>query len=1072
MRNKNFRVSTIFSDAKFVLSSALAILLFGLTLFFNCPLVSAQIAGENPVQKNFFEPDFVKNSGETDTSFKVNLLSDFDSVGSVTALVKQPDGKILVAGSFTNVGGITKRTLVRLNPDLSVDNSFDVGLGAYSIFTLAVQPDGKILVGGSFSNFNSISRNGIVRLNADGSIDSSFEVSIPYGYGGIQKIILLPGGKILIAGNFSNIGDVLYPGIAVLEADGNLDQNFNPAFISSNGSTPNINTAVVQPDGKILIAGNFTNIGGYTRNRVARLESSGVLDLSFDAGIGPNGQVYEIVPTTDGKILIGGDFTSVNGVVRGKIARLNSSGSVDGTFNFVSPSDITVRTMILQPDGKIVVGTDSSYYSQGTFPVVFRLNTDGSVDSTFTAPVGNGNAGINGSVKGLLLESGGKIIIGGLFSTVGNMNRRGLARLNANGTLDTSLQVLFGSSGTVTVITPQSDGKILIGGNFSYVNGVAKNRLARLNQDGSVDSSFNPTLVQGSYSSTTFITAMIVQPDGKILIGGNIATGINGTTNNGLFRLNADGTTDSSFSATLNGLVQSIVLQPDGKILLGGNFYQINGTDHRYIGRINADGSVDAGFNVGTGPNSTIVNLALQNDGKIVAAGNFDSFNGTQHRGLVRLNSAGSVDASFNAEVSNYGSSIFALAVQPDGKVLIGGNFYQVNGVTRNRLARLNADGSLDTAFRTTVGQEGNVNTIILQPDGKILVAGNFNNIFGAVRRKVARLFSDGTVDTVFNPGSGPDGEVFALARQSNGKVLIGGNFSVVDGVSRTGIARLRSNACVVSPLYDFDGDGKTDISVYRPNGGAWYRSNTTDNKYYQQLFGLPSDLIVPGDYDGDGKTDIAVFRPSEGVWYLLNSRVGFQAFQFGARGDKPLAADFDGDGKDDLAVFRPSNGTWYIRRSSLGFTAVTFGASEDIPVIADMDGDCQADVAVFRPSNGTWYWLQSSDGSFRAVQFGADGDIPTAGDYDGDGKTDPSVYRPSNGTWYLLKSMEGFSARQFGISTDRPVPADYDGDGKTDIAVFRNGTWYMTQSLDGKIKSVQFGENNDQPIPAAYLSR
>ena len=1076
MKNKQFMVSPTISDAKFILPTIFTILLVVLTFSLNHSPVYGQINGKAPVEESFYGPEFVKNSGEVDTSFRANLLNSFELGANVTAFVKQPDGKLVVAGIFTNVGGITKKTLVRLNPDGSVDNSFDVGLGAYNVTTLAVQPDGKILVGGSFTSFNNVSRNGIVRLNADGSVDESFQVSFQSGSTAVQKIILLSNGKILIVGSFDKIGEIPYPRIAVLEADGNVDRNFNPPFFSFNngnyGSTPSISAAAVQPDGKIIIAGYFDNIGGYVRNRMARLESNGALDLSFDTGIGQNNQVFEILPTADGKILIGGDFTSINGIVRSKIARLNSNGSVDTAFNFISPGDITVRTMALQTDGKIVVGTDSSYYSQVNFPVVFRLNADGSIDSTFTVPTGNNNAGINGSVKQILLDSDGKVIIGGTFTLIGNTARSGLAKLNTDGTLDSSFEVLLGSSGTVTIITPQADGKILIGGNFSYVNGVAKNKLARLNQDGSVDLSFNPSLVQGSYNTSTFITVLIVQPDGKIIVGGNI-TSVNGTTTTGFFRLNADGTTDTSFSVTISGSIQTAALQPDGKIIIGGSFYQINNVDRRYLGRVNADGSLDTGFNAGTGPNGGVTKIVLQSDGKIIVAGTFDSFNGTQHRGIVRLNAAGNPDASFNADISSYGSSIYALAVQPDGKILIGGSFSQVNGVNRNRLARLNADGSLDTSFVTVVGQDGGaVNGIILEPNGKIIVAGNFNSIFGAVRRKVVRLFADGTVDDIFNPGSGPDGEVFALARQSNGKILIGGNFSVVDGVPRTGIARLRVNACVVSPLYDFDGDGKTDISVYSPQEGSWYRLNTNDSKYYHQLFGLPTDLIVPGDFDGDDKADIAVFRPSEGVWYILNSRIGFQAFQFGASGDKPLAADFDGDGKDDLAVFRPSNGTWYIRRSSLGFTVVKFGAATDIPVIADMDGDCRADVAVFRPSNGTWYWLQSSDSAFRGVQFGTDGDIPVAGDYDGDGKTDLSVYRPSTGTWYLLKSMEGFFAQQFGVATDRPIPADYDGDGKTDIAVFRNGTWYIIQSLNGKFEAVQLGESDDQPIPAAYLSR
>lgn len=1071
MKNKCLIVFSGFNNTKFVLLTGASIVLLGLIGYFNPLWVSAQIADKVKVEGSFFGPEFVENSGGVDTSFAANLLTDFESGIGVTAVVKQPDGKLLIAGNFTNVGGISRRNLVRLNPDSSVDTSFDSGPGAYSIYALVVQPDGKILVGGSFTNFNNSNRNGLVRLNPDGSLDASFEVSFPYGSSGVNSITLLPNGKILITGNFNSIGDVTFPGIALLNSDGNVDSSFNPGIITNNGSQPNISNAAVQADGKILIIGYFSNINGNVRNRVARLHSNGQLDLSFDTGIGPNNPANIILPTPDGKIFLGGDFTSINGTVRTKIARLNENGGLDNTFNFADQGEISIRTMVLQPDGKIIAAANTTYSPGSNFRSVFRLNTDGSLDSTFASPIGAGNAGFNGYVAGLILESDGRIITIGSFTFVANSPKKAVARLNQNGTLDTSFGILLGSNGTVNIITTQLDGKILISGNFSHVNGIARNRFVRLNMDGAVDATFNPSLTQGLSGSSVFITAMVVQPDGKILIGGNIAS-VNGASTSGFFRLNADGSTDTSFTITASSTVHSIAMQPDGKIIIGGAFYQINGAERRSLARINNNGSLDTSFNIGTGPNGAVTKLALQNDGKVIITGTFDNYNGVQRRGIARINADGSLDTSFNADMNGNVGSVRGLVIQPDGKVLLGGSFFQINGLNRRYIARLNTDGSFDATLGTIFGQEYGINAVELQPDGKILIAGNFNSVFGAIRRKAARLNQDGSVDTVFNPGSGPDQEVLAMARQSDGKVLIGGNFITVDGIARIGIARLRVNTCVVSPLYDFDGDGKTDLSVYRPDGGSWFRLNTTNNTYYQQLFGLPTDRIVPGDYDGDSKTDIAVFRPTEGIWYILNSRTGFSAIKFGVSEDKPLSADFDGDGKDDLAVFRPSTGSWYILRSTLGFTAINFGSSDDVPVIADFDGDCQADIAVFRPSIGAWYWLQSSDGSFRAVQFGANGDIPVAGDYDGDGKTDLSVFRPSNGTWYFLKSQKGFSALQFGISTDTPVPADYDGDGITDIAVFRNGSWYILQSLDGKIQTARFEEGNDQPVPAAYLSR
>ena len=262
---------------------------------------------------------------------------------------------------------------------------------------------------------------------------------------------------------------------------------------------------------------------------------------------------------------------------------------------------------------------------------------------------------------------------------------------------------------------------------------------------------------------------------------------------------------------------------------------------------------------------------------------------------------------------------------------------------------------------------------------------------------------------------------------------------------------------------FDFDGDGKSDVSVFRPSSGAWYLQQST-NGLTGVSFGLGTDKIVPADYDGDGKTDVAVYR--SGTWYLQRSQLGFTGVAFGDANDIPVPADYDGDGKADVAVFRPSTGVWYLLKSQLGFTGVTFGQNGDRPVAADYDGDGKADVAVNR--NGTWY-IQRSQLGFLGVAFGDGADKPVPADYDGDGKTDIAVFRPSNGAWYLQQSTAGLTGIEFGLGTDLPVPADYDGDGKSDVAVFRDGTWYMQRTLAG-FAGVAFGTVGDKPIPNAFV--
>jgi hypothetical protein len=264
---------------------------------------------------------------------------------------------------------------------------------------------------------------------------------------------------------------------------------------------------------------------------------------------------------------------------------------------------------------------------------------------------------------------------------------------------------------------------------------------------------------------------------------------------------------------------------------------------------------------------------------------------------------------------------------------------------------------------------------------------------------------------------------------------------------------------------YDFDGDNRSDIGVFRPSEAIWYLNQTAQG-FGALRFGLAADRIVPAKFDGDRKTDIAVYR--DGTWYFYRSTVGdIVAQQFGLAGDIPVPADYDGDGFAELAVYRPSDGTWYLWNWVFQrFSAVRFGLAEDKPVPADYDGDGKTDIAVFRPSSGVWYLLRSEQG-VGAAQFGLAADKPAPADYDGDGKADLGVYRPADGTWYLLQSANGFGAARWGVSTDIPATADYDGDGKSDLAVFRpsDGVWYRLLSSNGIFSPAHFGIGEDIPV-------
>jgi hypothetical protein len=288
--------------------------------------------------------------------------------------------------------------------------------------------------------------------------------------------------------------------------------------------------------------------------------------------------------------------------------------------------------------------------------------------------------------------------------------------------------------------------------------------------------------------------------------------------------------------------------------------------------------------------------------------------------------------------------------------------------------------------------------------------------------------------------------------------------------------------SCAVNPSrapFDFDGDGKTDLSIFRPNDSAgeadFLIQYSSNNSLAGAAWGSVGDAAASADYDGDGKTDYAVFRPSTRTWFVLQSSNGSViTLNFGLTGDKLAPADFDGDGKADIAVYRQSNGTWYVLQSANGQVRTQqFGVAEDLPVSADYDGDDKADLAVYRPSQGVWYVFRSTDSGVTIYNFGLNGDKPVAGDFDNDGRADFVVFRPSDRIWYLLRSTDGFIAVQFGLSDDKPLQGDFDGDGKNDVAVYRpsTGVWYYIKSSDATTGIKSYGTNGDTAVPSIFVN-
>ncbi len=998
----------------------------------------------------------------------------------------------------------------------SVDPNFNPQIqtgsfGTKNVHVVLPLPDGKILVGGTFNTYNRQPVGTLVRVNSDGSLDTTFNMVLETITGienQVLRALLQSDGKILVVSNNftvngqSNLGPMIR-----LNADGTLDPTFQygatiqPAYIAIDASDRiliqqsfgtklfrlntdgSLDTSFQFPEGfpglgAFAAQGNKVIISYYVQsaNSVTyqRINENGTLDSTFtDRIYGFGAAKIQVQP--DNKILI---------LLPRALLRLEENGASDDGFGIRNLNTDSI-TMNLSNDGKITVVT--------AFPTTFRrFLPNGTIDNSFTPYIFQQSPGFGYSTFGLQLD--GNIIIGDSFNSGVNSGTvpNGFFRILSNGSQDTSFNaggVGFQrqSPGSIRAIAVQADDKIIIGGLFDSINDTLRIKLARLNTDSSLDESFqvNVSGANNSFSRISNIYHIVVKPDGKMLISGNFDYLVNGVTKSNLAQLNSDGSIDTTFNLNV-GILDAFtccglgtnkpVLSTENKLFVGTS--RLNSNASIPI-KLSGNGILDTTFNPNIFPAYTLVDIwgiAVQPDGKVIIGGNHRGSQGPNKSFVLRLNLDGSVDQTFqiNQEDNRY---IADLALLPNGKILvvIGNQFSNVPSTQQSDVLRLNNDGSIDASFDPGTSADGRINVILPLETGQIFVGGNFVSFDGQVRQNLAQLNADGSLDPVtYNVNS----EVLSLAVDSTGRVLIGGNFTSIGAgksgnITRSHMARLIDSEQIGSTRFDFDGDGRADLGVFNNTNGVWSIFHSLTNQPVYTNFGLNNDKLAPADFDGDGKTDIAIYRPSEGNWYLNQSTAGFAVIRWGLAEDIPMPGDYDGDGNADIAVWRPSTGIWYVLTSSNGqWFAVNFGLSADIPLSgADFDGDEKTDIAVWRPSDGNFYWLESGSGNqFRVVHFGQTGDIPAVGDYNGDGKTDLVVFRPSNGVWYqYLTNSNGiysFSAIQFGLNGDEPVAADYDGDGKTDIAIRRQNVWHLWLSTQGYSAAI-FGDVNTSAIAA-----
>jgi uncharacterized delta-60 repeat protein len=757
---------------------------------------------------------------------------------TVTALALQPDGKIVVGGSFTNLSGQTRSRIGRLNPDGTLDTQFSASADDYAR-SIVVMTDGKLLVGGSFTNLAGRPSRGLGRLTADGTLDTSFGAATDYSVTGLA---VQDDGRAVVVGSFDTLAGVPRQGIGRLKAGGAVSQSLSwegstvtwtragslPEVsrvwfeVCTNGLTwSSLGVGVRVPGGWQLsdvpvpqnarLRARGANHGGYYNGStwfledywgapwsVAHPQSQNInagTTAGFLAKVGGT-QPLRFQWYKDGVLLADGGKVSGANTAELRVAEVlrgdaggyravveNSHGSITSLVAYLNVKDPAI---LKQPEGlarNLGQSATLSVTAAGTGSLRYQWYRNGVALVDGARATGTKSAILE--LTGLQAADGGNytVAVTGDLGTV--TSSQALVIVNI-----VELDPTFapGANDYVDAVAITSSGGILVGGKFKGFADGPHAGLALLNADGVLDRSFGA-------EADAQVDCFSVQPDGKILVGGYFAS-IGGQPRSRIARLNPNGTVDPGFNPGANDTVHSLALQADGKIVAGGYFTSVGGQARNRMARLNPDGTLDPGFD--PAPSDRVFSVVIQPDGKILLGGTFTTVAGQSRSRIARLNADGTLDTGFNPVASD---TVYCMALQSDGKILVGGNFYTMNGQYRYRTARLLANGTLDSGF--TAIANSSVFSMTPQADGRILVGGWFVDLADQPRRYIGRLGANGALDPTFNPGA--DNLVYFLAPQVDGTILVGGDFHELAGQAISHLGRLMNTEPATQQL-TFDG--------------------------------------------------------------------------------------------------------------------------------------------------------------------------------------------------------------------------------------------------------------------------
>ncbi len=845
----------------------------------------------------------------------------------------------------------------------SLDTSFDppftpqVNMDSRA---LAELPNGAILVGFLHSNEPRSNDVYLARLNADGS-PVSLEPPFPgvfTNFGrGISVLSALSDGSVLVGGIFSLGTNAAFSTLTRLNNDGTWDTNFDHAEINGR-----ITCLTVQTDGRILVGGQFSHVQGVRRTNIARLYPDGSLDASFTPpSLGP--VRFNVAPIVNGitvqsnKAIIGGQFGSVDGATRRNVARLNPDGSHDESFDpptmFTwSGGNPSVLSVTVDEAERILITGQFLQLAGQPAVHVGRLQPNGSLDTSFSAPIDETSI----VVHNVALEPGGKIVIAGGFNTTGAVVRADVARLNNDGSVDASFDA-GDVQGAANRLIRLRDGKYLIGGQPQAINGVPRFFAARLMGD----TNAGPGKIQ---FITRSFEASEDNPRPAQLVAARSDGGMGAISVE--FSTVAGTATEADFSST------------NGHVRFGDGDFTPKTIDIELVNDPWKEGSEEF----------TVV-LANPQGGAAVGQANIAT---------VRIkgnDSIGSVDTTFAPGFAVGGlasfSMVHAIHSQPDGRLVVGGLFEPLHNTNSSHLTRLNSDGSLDETFALGTGFDAEVRALAAQPNGHILIGGDFGTFNGANVNGLVRLDAQGRLDQTFSAGQGADGRIYAIGVEAGGNILIGGEFERVDDVNRLGLARLNS-AGALQPLdVRLSGDGYASVqSIAAMTNGEVYVGGLFESAggYLRNgLFRLLANgtvdpafrpATVTNQYDANGDYTFIIYS----VVPLPDGKVlaGGSFYEVDGEARRGLVC-LNGDGSLDRTFIPEFDDSYVVAIVRLANGQLYLGGSFDLPTLPYwIDG-----VVRLQP-NGRIDWSFEPaliDGFANALVLGPDSRIVLGGHFD-----------------------------------------------------------------------------------------